>query len=101
MPKRESSFMADYEMPIVAKPMKLKKRQVQLIANGDLRASANERCWAAQAGMEAALKGALAAEGHELVRAHPYKEEERHGFIGSQKEGMEVFRGIDPEAPLI
>ena len=93
--------MADYEMPIVAKPVKLKKRQVQLIANGDLRASANERCWAAQAGMEEALKGALAAEGHEVVRAHPYKEEQRHGFIGSQKEGLEVFRAVDPDGPLI
>ena len=25
----------------------------------------------------------------------------KHGFIDSQKMGIEVFRGIDPEAPLI
>jgi len=40
------------------------KKQIQLIANGDLRLSANQKCWAAQ-------------------------------------EGMEVFRKIDPQAPLI
>jgi hypothetical protein len=93
--------MADYEMPTIPKPSKLKKRQVQLIANGDLRPSANEKCWPAQAAMEEALKAALATEGHELVRAHPYKKDQRHGFIGSQKEGMDVFRNIDPNAPLI
>src|SRR5690606_28043720 len=39
--------------------------------------------------------------GHQLRRAHPYKKAERHGFIGSQKEGLEVFRAIDPTQPLI
>ena len=39
--------------------------------------------------------------GYELVRAHPFKPRTRHGFIGSQKEGMSVFAGIDPERPLI
>ena len=51
--------------------------------------------------MEAALAKAVAAEGYELVRAHPYKRKEKHGFIGSQAEGMEVFAGIDPGAKLI
>src|SRR5688572_26529449 len=93
--------MAEYEMPAPARRPKLKKRQVQLIANGDLRLGANQKCWAEQAGMEGALKAALDAEGYELIRAHPYKAHERHGFIGSQKEGMDVFRNIDPAAPLI
>src|SRR4029078_5122341 len=31
----------------------------------------------------------------------PYKEAEGHGFIASQREGIEVFRGIPPNAPLI
>jgi hypothetical protein len=93
--------MADYVMPILGKTPKLKKRQVQLIANGDLRNSANQKCWPEQAKMEETLKGALAAEGFELLRAHTYKEDERHGFIGSQKEGMNVFRNIDSDAPLI
>src|SRR5687767_15229947 len=81
---------------------KLKKKQVQLIANGDLRLSANQVCWPAQQAMEEELSRAVAGCGYELVRAHPYKEDQKHGFIGSQKEGMEVFRtGVDPDAPLI
>ena len=47
------------------------------------------------------LTEAVAAAGYKLVRAIPYKPDEKHGFISSQKEGMEVFAGIDPKAPLI
>jgi len=51
--------------------------------------------------MEAALIAAIRAEGWQVVRAHPYDKAKRHGFIDSQKMGMEVFRGIDPDVPLI
>jgi L-fucose isomerase-like protein len=51
--------------------------------------------------MEQSLARSVAAAGCEIVRAHPYKENERHGFIASQREGIEVFRKIDPRAPLI
>jgi L-fucose isomerase-like protein len=74
---------------------------VQLVASGDLRLSANQTCWAAQDAMEKALAEAVAAEGFDLVRAHPYKEDEGHGFIASQREGIEVFRNVDADAPLI
>jgi L-fucose isomerase-like protein len=74
---------------------------VQLVASGDLRLSANQTCWAAQHAMEQSLAAAVGAEGRELRRAHPYKEDEKHGFISSQREGIEVFRGIDPDAPLM
>ena len=94
--------MPDYPVPKPAKQPRLGKRQVQLIANGDLRLSANQKCWPEQAKVEEALKAAVAQEGYDLVRSHPFKPDDRHGFIGSQKEGMQVFRQyIDPEAPLI
>jgi len=80
---------------------KLKPRQALLIASGDLRLSANQKCWPEQAKMEATLVKALADEGWRLVRAHPYDASKKHGFIDSQKEGMEVFRAIHPEAPII
>src|SRR3954451_10347353 len=52
--------------------------------------------------MEQALSAAIADAGYEVVRAHPFKADQGHGFIASQKEGMEVFRtGVDPDAPLI
>jgi len=90
-----------YTLPQPSQPPKAGKKEVYLIANGDLRLSANQRCWAAQAEMEAALGKAVRTCGHEVVRAHPYKEQEGHGFIASQKEGMCIFAGIDPRAPLI
>src|SRR5262245_32237224 len=76
-------------------------RQILLVASGDLRIPANQKCWPAQNEMEQALTSAVADAGYELVRAHPYKPDEQHGFIGSQKEGMKVFAGIDPTTPLI
>jgi hypothetical protein len=93
--------MAKYEIPTVAKPPKTKKRQVLLVASGDSRLAANQQCWAAQKEMEDTLGKAVAGAGYELLRAHPYKEDQQHGFISSQKEGLCVFAGIDPAAKLI
>ena len=74
---------------------------VILIASGDLRLSANQRCWAAQARAEEAVTNAIRREGREVRRGHPCDPMKGHGFIDSQKYGMEVFRNIPPEAPLI
>ncbi len=93
--------MAEYQFPTVTQPKKVKKSQVLLVASGDLRLSANQNCWPAQYEMEQALTRAVADAGYELVRAHRYKSNEQHGFIGSQKEGLEVFAQIDPKAKLI
>jgi hypothetical protein len=77
------------------------KPTIQLIASGDLRLAANQTCWPAQKAMEDALTKALKSEGFKVKRAHPYDAKKKHGFIASQREGIEVFRGIDPDAPLI
>jgi L-fucose isomerase-like protein len=76
-------------------------KQILLVASGDLRLSANQKCWPAQVEMEQNLGRAVAAAGFEIARAHPYKEDVRHGFIASQREGIEVFRTIDPQSPII
>ncbi len=81
--------------------MKKTSKTILLVANGDLRQSANEATWQAQAEMEAKLTGTLKSLGYKLVRAHPYKKDLKHGFIGSQKEGMEVFARINPKTPVI
>jgi hypothetical protein len=78
-----------------------KTKTILLVANGDLRQSANEVCWPAQHAMEQALAAAVAKFGCRLVRAHPYRPELKHGFISSQKEGMAVFAKIDPRTPVI
>jgi hypothetical protein len=79
----------------------LNPKQVYVAASGDLRPAANQECWAEQAKMEQALGAALKAEGWTVVRAHPYDKAKKHGFIDSQKMGIEVFRKLDPEAPVI
>jgi hypothetical protein len=76
-------------------------KKIQLVASGDLRLSANQVCWPAQQAMEKALAAAVAAEGFKVVRAHPCKKAEKHGFLASQREGLEVFKKIDSDAPLI
>ena len=76
-------------------------RKIILVANGDLRLSANQATWPAQAAMEAKLTQVFADLGYELERAHAYKADKKHGFIASQKEGMEVFAEIDPDTPIV
>jgi hypothetical protein len=85
----------------MSKPKRLKAKQVLLVANGDLRLSANRNTWAEQAKMERALTAAVGEQGYKLIRAHPYKADQKHGFISSQKEGMAVFAQLDADAPLI
>jgi hypothetical protein len=77
------------------------RKQVFLVCNGDLRLSANLSCWSAQEEMEAQLTKALEAEGWAVKRAHPYDEAKKHGFIDSQRMGIEIFKTIDPHVPVI
>ncbi|MEN9403370.1 MAG: hypothetical protein RL091_2073 [Verrucomicrobiota bacterium] len=81
--------------------MKKSAKTILLIANGDLRLSANQACWPAQQAMEQALTAAVARFGYKLVRAHAYQPGVKHGFISSQKEGMAVFANLDPKTPII
>ncbi len=76
-------------------------RKVLLIASGDLRLSANQATWPAQAAMEAKLTQVFADLGYTLERAHAYQPDQKHGFIASQKEGMKIFADIDPDTPLV
>ena len=75
--------------------------KILLITSGDLRLSANQECWPAQRDMEAKLTAAFARKGFKLVRAHAYNEAEKHGFISSQRMGMDVFMHIHPEAKIV
>ncbi|MBI3678821.1 MAG: fucose isomerase [Acidobacteria bacterium] len=74
---------------------------VYLIANGDLRLSANRVCWPAQQQAEEAVGAAIRTLGRDVVRGHPADPVRQHGFIDSQRYGMEVFRRIPPDAPLV
>lgn len=76
-------------------------QSVYLIANGDLRLSANQKCWDEQARMESALTRCIESLGYRVERAHEFQENLSHGFIDSQKHGLNVFRKIDSKQPII
>jgi hypothetical protein len=72
-----------------------------LIASGDLREKANAAGWPTQERMEAAVRAAFEEIGWTVCRANPVDETTGHGFISSQRMGLEVFKSIPPDAPLI
>ena len=76
-------------------------QDIILIANGDLRTSANQKCEEAQQAMEALLIKAVEKEGRTIRRGHGFDAKRGHSFIDSQKYGMEVFRNIPKDAPII
>ena len=82
-------------------PARHSTHPVYLVTSGDLRLAANQVCWPAQQAVEASLTKALAREGVELRRSFPVDEEAGHGFISSQRVGMDVFADIPPDAPLL
>ena len=93
--------MSAYSIPQIEAPIAVAANEALLIASGDLRQSANQVCWPAQQEAERAVTLAFAAEGRKLRRAHPYREDLKHGFICSQRMGMDLFATIDPNAPLV
>ncbi len=76
-------------------------KEVWLVSSGDLRIAANQNCWAAQKEMERQFGDAVEKQGWTVKRAHPFDPEKGHGFIDSQRMGIEVFKGIDKDAPLV
>ncbi|HEX9915307.1 MAG TPA: fucose isomerase [Candidatus Bathyarchaeia archaeon] len=90
-----------YSLPEIKRPEPLAPDEAVLVASGDLRLSANRECWSAQAEMEERVRAAFQAEGIHVLRGHPYDPELGHGFIWSQRMGMDVFREIPRDARVI
>lgn len=76
-------------------------KEIYLVVSGDLRLSANRTCWQAQQDMEAALNKVMGELGWKVIRGHAFDSEKGHGFIDSQRMGIEVFKRLDPSLPLI
>ena len=76
-------------------------KEAILVTSGDLRESANKACWPAQRDLEARLTDCFARAGVALQRAFPVDAAKGHGFNSSQRMGMDIFAGIDPEANLV
>ena len=93
--------MTNYILPTENLPDPIADNEAILVASGDLRLSANQTCWPAQEKMEHQVIAALKKEGLHIRRGHPYNPVEKHGFISSQRMGMDVFKTIHPYARLI
>ena len=76
-------------------------KTIYLVASGDLRLSANQVCQPAQTELEKKVTACIEAEGFKVKRAHAFDRAKQHGFIDSQHLGMEVFRGIPKDAPVV
>ncbi|WP_238011931.1 fucose isomerase [Dactylosporangium sp. AC04546] len=86
--------MTGYTMPPAVSRPACPPQTAYLIASGDLRPSANAAGWPTQVAVEAAVTAAFKELGWSVVRAH-------EGFIDSQRMGLEVFKTIPVDAPLV
>src|SRR5258706_14924061 len=98
---RRKQMMTTYQVPQTPSVLTTRPNETFLLASGDLRLSANQVCWPAQAEMERQVLAAFTAERITVTRAHPYDDMQKHGFIWNQRMGMDIFKSIPPEAPLI
>lgn len=90
-----------YTLPAPAQRPALEPRTAYLIASGDLRESANVAGWPTQVQLEAGVTKVVEALGWRVVRANDVDPATGHGFISSQRMGLEVFTRIPEDAPLI
>ncbi|MBY5934941.1 fucose isomerase [Tateyamaria omphalii] len=74
---------------------------VYLFASGDSRLAANVTCWPAQETMEAAVVHAVEALGHVVQRAHVFDPDKGHGFLDSQRAGLDAVASIPLDAPVV
>jgi len=93
--------MSTYAMPVPAEPAQARPRTVYTVASGDLRPSANLAGWPTQQRLESDLTAAIGLLGWEVQRGHDHDDERGHGFIDSQRHGLDVFRALPPDAPLV
>ncbi|MGX1310077.1 hypothetical protein RKD24_000196 [Streptomyces calvus] len=93
--------MTAYTLPELRRPPAAEPNTVYTVASGDLRPAANTTCWPTQEKLESDLAAAVADLGWTVRRGHPVDAAKGHGFIDSQRAGMEVFKSIPKDAPLI
>ena len=91
--------MSGYIFPTIRSISSAPAKTAYLIASGDLRLSANLAGWTAQASVEEAVGAAFAELGWTIVRGHSFDPEKGHGFLDSQRAGLEAFKTIPADAP--
>ncbi|MGQ9689570.1 MAG: hypothetical protein ACUVXF_12420 [Desulfobaccales bacterium] len=76
-------------------------RSVALISNGDFRDPVGVSCWPKQEETLKAVEEAFKKLRIGSFRAHPFKQEKKHGFITTQAEGCRVFAELEPGVPVV
>ncbi|MCE7483278.1 fucose isomerase [Microbacterium profundi] len=93
--------MTSYTLPVAASRPASAPKTAYLITSGDLRESANTAGWATQAALEVSVTSVFNEFGWNVIRAFDVDRKTGHGYISSQRMGMEVFKNIPTDAPLI
>ena len=96
----EESHMSTYRIPDAPTRPAAEPTTVYVVASGDLRLTANLKTWDKQQEVEAQFGAAVEALGWTVKRAHGVNPATGHGFIDSQRYGMEVFKSIPSDAPI-
>lgn len=90
-----------YTLPTPASRPTTAPKTAYLITSGDLREAANTGGWPTQVALETSVTGVFEELGWNVIRAFDVDPTTGHGFISSQRMGMEVFKNIPVDAPLI
>ena len=90
-----------YTLPNPASRPASAPKTAYLISSGDLREAANTGGWPVQVELEAGVTGVFNDLGWTVIRGNEVDPETGHGFISSQRMGLEVFKNIPTDAPLI
>ncbi|RNE62460.1 fucose isomerase [Cryobacterium tepidiphilum] len=93
--------MTSYALPAEKRPAPAPDKTVYTVASGDLRPVANETSWPTQQQLESDFSTAVRSLGWEVRRGHDVDAVKGHGFIDSQRMGIEVFKDIPLDAPLV
>jgi len=90
-----------YELPTITRPPAAEPDTVYLVSSGDGRESANTASWPVQEALERMVTDVITAQGYRVVRALDVDPGTGHGFISSQRMGLEVFATVPRDVPLV
>ncbi len=90
-----------YILPSTTERPATEPNTLYLVTSGDLRESANIAGWPVQRDLEATVTSAFEALGWSVIRPFEVDPATGHGYISSQRMGLEVFKKIPTDAPLV
>jgi hypothetical protein len=90
-----------YALPSLRTATDAPPKTAYLVASGDSRERANIASWPTQVQLEAIITAEFERNGWSVRRAAPVADGAEHGFVSSQREGVEVFKSVPHEAPVV